>query len=67
MFALLECVCEPTLSHQTASIKPLQKCGPYKPMAVLIRVNPALSLNNSIWVYEKPSIPCVNPVLKIFK
>ena len=39
MFALLECVCEPTLSHQTASIKPLQKCGPYMPMAVLIRVN----------------------------
>ena len=38
MFALLECVCEPTLSHQTASIKPLQKCGPYMPMAVLIRV-----------------------------
>ena len=38
MFALLECVCEPTLSHQTASIKPSQKCGPYMPMAVLIRV-----------------------------
>ena len=43
MFALLECVSEPTLSHQTASIKPLQKCknekcGPYMPMAVLIRV-----------------------------
>ena len=37
MFALLECVCEPTLSHQTASIKPLQKCGPYMPMVVLIR------------------------------
>ena len=39
IFALLECVCEPTLSHQTASIKPLQKCGPYMPMAVLIRIN----------------------------
>ena len=39
MFALLECVCEPTLSHQKASIKPLQKCGPYMHMAVLIRVN----------------------------
>ena len=37
MFAILECVCEPTLSHQTASIKSLQKCGPYMPMAVLIR------------------------------
>ena len=36
MIALLECVCEPTLSHQTASIKPLQKCGPCMPMAVLI-------------------------------
>ena len=36
MFALLECVCEPTLSHQTVSIKPLKKCGPYMPMAVLI-------------------------------
>ena len=39
MFVLLECVCEPTLSHQTVSIKPLQKCGPYMPMAVLIRVH----------------------------
>ena len=38
MFALLECVYEPTLSHQTVSIKPLQRCGPYMPMAVLIRV-----------------------------
>ena len=39
MFAILECVCEPTLSHQTASIKSLQKCGPYMPMAVLIRAS----------------------------
>ena len=39
MFALLGCVCEPTLSHQTASIKPLQKCGPYMSMAVLIKGN----------------------------
>ena len=38
MFALLEFVCEPTLPHQTAPIKPLQKCGLYMPMAVLIWV-----------------------------
>ena len=42
MFALLECVCEQKLSHQTASIKPLQKGGPYMPMAVLIRARKAL-------------------------
>ena len=40
MFVLLECVCEPTLSHQTVSIKPFQKCGPYMPTAVLIRATP---------------------------
>ena len=40
MFALLECVCESTLSHQTASIKPVQNCGPYMPMTVLIRARP---------------------------
>ena len=39
IFALLQCVCEPTLSHQTVSIKFFHKCGPYMPTAVLIRVN----------------------------
>ena len=50
MFALLGCVCEPTLSHQTASIKPLQKCGPYMPMAVLIKGNriPKLICKNKL-------------------
>ena len=48
MFALLECVCEPTLSHQTASIKPLQKCGPYMSMAVLFRDNPGPSMHKRL-------------------
>ena len=52
MFAPLECVCEPTLSHQTGLIKPLQKCGPYMPMAVLIRDIQGFSIPDSDTIHQ---------------